>query len=113
MALAYSPRCSTFGCPRGVVFEHELPREHTVFAYLLEGTAELGVARTAAHSGQIAVFGPGQVVATRSSTGARLLLVAGRKLGEPVARRGPFVMNTQDELEQAYEDYQNGTLVSG
>ncbi len=59
------------------------------------------------------MFGPGALVTTRSEAGARLLLVAGRKLNEPVARRGPFVMNTQDELVQAYDDYQNGTLVSG
>jgi redox-sensitive bicupin YhaK (pirin superfamily) len=94
-------------------FEHELPRDHTAFAYLLEGAAELGAARAPARAGQIAVFGPGQVVATESAPGARLLLVAGRKIGEPVARRGPFVMNTDAELEQAFEDYRNGTLVSG
>jgi redox-sensitive bicupin YhaK (pirin superfamily) len=41
------------------------------------------------------------------------VVVAGRKIGESVARRGPFVMNTQAELEQAYEDFRNGVLVSG
>ncbi len=86
-----------------------------MFAYVLDGHAELGDARTAARAGQIAVFGPGQVLAMRapSSAGARVLLVAGQKIGESVARRGPFVMNTQAELEQAYEDYRNGVLVSG
>jgi hypothetical protein len=80
---------------------------------VLEGAAELGASLQAVNAGQIAVFSPGQVVAARSAPGARLLLVAGRKIGEPVARRGPFVMNTDAELEQAFEDYQNGTLVSG
>lgn len=97
----------------GASFDHELPRDHAVFAYVLEGEAELGAARTSARSGQIAVFGPGQVVALRGSARARVLLVAGQKLREPVARRGPFVMNTQEELQQAFEDYRNGTLVSG
>jgi redox-sensitive bicupin YhaK (pirin superfamily) len=94
-------------------FEQELPREHSAFAYLLEGTAELGAERRAVRAGQIAVLSSGQVLACRSATGARLLVVAGRKIGEPIARRGPFVMNTEAELEQAFEDYQNGTLVSG
>ncbi|HEY5376655.1 MAG TPA: pirin family protein [Polyangiaceae bacterium] len=111
--ISVQPTLLDMKLPAGGRFEHELPREHTVFAYVLEGTAELGSTASTVSSGQIAVFSPGQVVAARSSNGARLLLVAGQKLGEPVARRGPFVMNTQAELEQAYEDYQNGTLVSG
>jgi redox-sensitive bicupin YhaK (pirin superfamily) len=111
--ISVGPTLLDVRLPAGAHFEHELPRDHTVFAYLLEGTAELGAALQPAIAGQIAIFGPGQVVATRSALGARLLLVAGRKIGEPVARRGPFVMNTDAELEQAFEDYQNGTLVSG
>jgi redox-sensitive bicupin YhaK (pirin superfamily) len=111
--ISVAPTLLDVRLPAGAVFEHELPSEHTLFAYVLEGQAELGEARRAAHAGQIAVFGPGQVLTTRSSGGARLLVVAGRKLGEPIARRGPFVMNTQAELQQAYEDYRNGVLVSG
>ncbi|HEX2670732.1 MAG TPA: pirin family protein [Polyangiaceae bacterium] len=111
--ISVSPTLLDVRLPAGASFEHELPREHTLFAYVLEGHAELGESRRAASAGQIAVFGPGQVLTTRSASGARLLLAAGRKLGEPIARRGPFVMNTQAELEQAYEDYRNGELVSG
>jgi redox-sensitive bicupin YhaK (pirin superfamily) len=111
--ISVQPTLLDIKLPAGGRFEHELPREHTVFAYVLEGTADLGSTASTVSAGQIAVFSPGQVVAARSGNGARLLLVAGQKLGEPVARRGPFVMNTQAELEQAYEDYQNGTLVSG
>jgi len=111
--ISVAPTLLDVRLPPGGTFEHELPRDHTLFAYLLEGQAELGEARRAAHAGQIAVFGPGQVLTTRSVAGARVLLVAGQKIGEPVARRGPFVMNTQAELEQAYADYRNGVLVSG
>ena len=111
--ISVAPTLLDLRLPAGGTFEHEVPREHTLFAYVLDGHAELGGARRAAQAGQIAVFGPGQVLTTRSTTGARLLLVAGRKLGEPIARRGPFVMNTQAELQQAYEDYRNGVLVSG
>ncbi len=111
--ISVAPTLLDVKLPAGGRFEHELPREHTLFAYVLEGAAELGASLNAANSGQIAVFGPGTVLTTRSANGARLLLVAGQKIGEPVARRGPFVMNTQAELQQAFEDYQNGTLVSG
>ncbi|MET0794965.1 MAG: pirin family protein [Polyangiaceae bacterium] len=111
--ISVQPTLLDLRLPASRSFEHELPRDHTVFAYVLEGAVQLGAARTEARSGQIAVFGPGEVVVARSAAGSRLLLVAGRKIGEPVARRGPFVMNTQAELEQAYDDYQNGTLVSG
>ena len=111
--ISVSPILLDLALPAGGTFEHELPRDHTLFAYVLEGQAELGATRQPARAGQIAVFGPGLLLTTRSSAGARLLLVAGQKIREPIARRGPFVMNTQAELEQAYEDYRNGVLVSG
>jgi len=114
--ISVRPTLLDLRLPAGVAFEHELPRDHTLFAYVLEGHAELGGERRLATAGQIAVFGPGQVLTVRSangSQGARLLVVAGQKIGESIARRGPFVMNTQAELEQAYEDFRNGVLVSG
>jgi redox-sensitive bicupin YhaK (pirin superfamily) len=112
--ISVAPTLLDLRLPAGGTFEDELPREHTLFAYVLEGHAELGEQRKAASAGQIAVFGPGQVLTMRSpGEAARVLIVAGRKIGEPVARRGPFVMNTEAELEQAYEDFRNGVLVSG
>ncbi len=110
--ISVAPTMLDVRLPPGGRFEHELPRDHTVFAYVLEGTAELGSSLQPVSAGQIAIFSPGQVIATKSAQGARLLVVAGRKIGEPVARRGPFVMNTEAELDQAVEDYRNGTLVS-
>ena len=112
--ISVAPTLLDLRLPAGGTFEHELPREHTLFAYVLEGHAQLGEARRAAGAGQIAVFGPGRVLTLRASSGgARVLIVAGQKIGESVARRGPFVMNTQAELDQAYEDFRNGVLVSG
>ena len=111
--ISVQPTLVDVRLPAGLAFEHELPRDHTVFAYVLEGAANFGAAGQLVGEGQIAVFSPGQVVTARASSNARFLLVAGQKIAEPVARRGPFVMNTQAELAQAYEDYQNGTLVSG
>ena len=55
------------------------------------------------------MFGPGERIAVEGrEAGTRLIFVAGRPLGEPVARYGPFVMNTQAELRQAFEDFQAG-----
>ena len=111
--IAVAPTLLDVKLPSNGRFEHELPHDHTLFVYVLDGAVELGAGLTPARAGQIAVFNEGQVLASRSSSGARFLLVAGQKIGEPVARRGQYVMNTQAELQQAYEDFRNGTLVTG
>lgn len=87
-------------------FVHALPGGDTAFAYVLDGTVELGATRVGA--GELAVLSPGTSV---EATGqGRFLLVAAAPIGEPIARRGPFVMNTEAELDQAVADYQTGRL---
>ena len=54
------------------------------------------------------MLSPGRKVAVSATTAARFILVAGRPLGEPVVKYGPFVMNTADEIRQAVRDYQSG-----
>jgi len=92
----------------GATFSHPLPGADTAFAYVLEGEVTIGPTQVTA--GQLAVLGLGDQVVATSAHGGRFLLVSGTPLREPVARRGPFVMNTDDELRQAFADYQNGTL---
>jgi len=90
-----------------------VPAEHNAFVYVFEGEAQLGPARARVAAGQLAVLGAGDTLIARAESGARLLSFAGRPIGEPVARYGPFVMNTDEELRQAVDDYRSGRLVSG
>jgi redox-sensitive bicupin YhaK (pirin superfamily) len=98
----------------GARYTHALPRGHNAFAYVFEGSAVIG-SRDVAKS-QLAVLGQGQTVEIAAGAepmdhpGGRLILVAGRPLREPVAKYGPFVMNTAEEIRQAIADYQMGRL---
>jgi len=88
----------------------DVPAGHNVFAYVYEGRASIGDGDVGA--GQLAVLGDGDVVtAAASGAPARFLLLAARPLREPIARYGPFVMNTREELIQAAEDYRSGRLL--
>jgi hypothetical protein len=84
----------------------DLPAQHSAFAYVYEGAA--GIGGHASLRGTIAVLTPGDSVTLSSDHGARLILVAGKPLREPVAKYGPFVMNTEGELRQAFADFQAG-----
>jgi redox-sensitive bicupin YhaK (pirin superfamily) len=61
--------------------------------------------------GSLATFSGGDAVALSALEPSRVLLFSARPIGEPVSRRGPFVMNTREEIEQAYADYRSGRLV--
>ncbi len=98
--------------PAGRTFAHETPRGHTVFAYVVGGRGLFGGAREAVGDGHLVLFGDGDEVTVRAEAGpVRFLLVSGRPIGEPVAWRGPIVMNTQEELRIAFEELERGTFV--
>lgn len=78
------------------------------FAYVFKGAAV--VAGREVKDGQLAVFSSGDSIELAATERAELLLLAGQPLNEPLARYGPFVMNTEDELVQAVRDYQAGRL---
>jgi redox-sensitive bicupin YhaK (pirin superfamily) len=92
-------------------FAHPIDEGHNAFVYVIAGTAHLGARETAVREGQVAVLAGHGPFSARSPEGARLLVFAARPVDEPVARSGPFVMNTDDELRQAWEDYRAGRLV--
>ena len=91
----------------GAVFGQSIASGHNAFAYVYEG--EVSVGADAVGKGELIVLGDGDAVTvTGKSAKSRLILVAGKPIGEPVARYGPFVMNTQAEIMQAVQDYQSG-----
>jgi redox-sensitive bicupin YhaK (pirin superfamily) len=95
--------------PAGEKFEYPVPRGHSAFVYVFRGEAAIG--ETLARSPGLVVLGDGDLVSVRAGAdGARFLLVSGKPLHEPVARYGPFVMNTRREIEQALADLQSGTF---
>jgi len=95
--------------PAKGLFAETMPEGHNAFVFLIEGGASIG--EQVLEPEQLAILTDGEAVSmTAGDRGARFLLVAGRPLREPVARGGPFVMNTRDEIQQAFDDYNNGTL---
>jgi redox-sensitive bicupin YhaK (pirin superfamily) len=100
--------------PAGKSASVPVPAEHNAFAYVFEGAAKIGAGAEAkmVERGQLAVLSLGDAVTVEGGAdGGRLILVAGRPLREPVAKYGPFVMNTPDEIRQAIADYQAGKFV--
>ena len=95
------------------LFSHAVQKEHTVFAYVVEGVGKFDEAeRETIGAENVVVFGKGsEVKVAAGDKGVRFLLVSGRPLGEPVAWYGPIVMNTQEELRIAFEEYEKGTFI--
>ena len=108
---ATDPVYLDIGLAPGAAWDYALPVGHAAFAYVFEGEATVGEDDDARSlpKATLGVLGGGDTVAVRAGgEGARLILVAGRPLREPVARHGPFVMNTRQELMQAFVDFQEG-----
>lgn len=94
----------------GGSFKQEVPEGWNGFAYVYDGEGKIcGTKATPEHA---MVLGPGDHVEATAgaSAGLRFLLIAGKPIGEPIVQHGPFVMNTQEEIYQAFADYQSGRL---
>ncbi len=93
------------------------PADYNALAYVLAGEGTVGAERRPVRTGQLAVFGPGDVIEASANDRQggpgdtlELYLLGGRPIREPVAHYGPFVMNTRAELVQAFEDFQSGAF---
>ena len=110
--LAVAPKFVDVTLPPGTTFRESVPRGHTAFAYVDHGDVRFGPEQTPAHGPALVVFGDGDVVeASAGAGGGRFLLAAARPLHEPIARYGPFVMNTRAEIEQTLADLRTGHFI--
>jgi redox-sensitive bicupin YhaK (pirin superfamily) len=99
----------------GKTFETALPATHSAFVYSYEGDVSIGndSEQRVLTTQSAGVLSVGDLLrVTANSESARFVVLAGIPLNEPVVQRGPFVMNTREEIEQAVQDYQNGSLVA-
>jgi redox-sensitive bicupin YhaK (pirin superfamily) len=107
--VATDPTYLDIALEKGATFSHRLPQDYNAFAYVFEGEATVGI--KAMEKSQLAVLSQGEVFTVAADAEpARLILVAGKPLREPVAKYGPFVMNTAEEIHRAIADYQAGRL---
>jgi redox-sensitive bicupin YhaK (pirin superfamily) len=125
-----SPAYLDVSLPAGTSFTHRTPRGHTVLVYVIGGKGGFCQQQDPYSdeavggnyfdmqrdrligNGHLVVFGDGDLVAVTAETeGVRLLLIAGKPIGEPIAWYGPIVMNTQEELHVAFEELERGTCI--
>jgi redox-sensitive bicupin YhaK (pirin superfamily) len=114
--VAADPTYLDISVPAKTFFTHPIPAGHAAFAYVFAGAGSFGIDRngkgeqvTAPH---LVISEDGDSVPmVAGEDGVRLLLIFGKPLNEPIARYGPFVMNTEEEIEEALMDLRRGTFV--
>lgn len=111
--IATQPLVLDVKMPAGACVREDLNAERALCLYVLSGALRLEGTAAPVQAGQMAVFGSGDSLFIEAAEDARFFVMAGKPLREPIARRGPFVMNTEAELQQAFRDYRSGRLVGG
>jgi quercetin 2,3-dioxygenase len=113
--IAANPVYMDVSVPSQASFTQTVDAAHAAFAYVFQGELKFinGDQRgeTVVASPTLVVLGDGDLITVVAETPARFLLVSGKPIHEPIARYGPFVMNTKKEIEQALEDLRRGTFV--
>jgi redox-sensitive bicupin YhaK (pirin superfamily) len=113
--IVIDPQYLDVQVPASVTFDHAVKEGYTVFAYVVEGSANFNATdakATVIDVGNLVIYGDGDTVSVVAGhAGVRFLLLVGKPLREPVAWYGPIVMNTQEELRTAFDEYQRGTFL--
>lgn len=89
-------------------FTESISEHYNAFIYVLSGTIMTGKRDVEGTHGTCIVFGPGESVKVKATGEARFVVLAGEPLNEPVVQQGPFVMNTREQIMEAFRDYSNG-----
>jgi redox-sensitive bicupin YhaK (pirin superfamily) len=111
--LATDPLFYDLRLPPRAIVTLPSPAGHNAFLYVYEGAATVGPDARALPYRAAGLLSSGDSVRIEAGgDGVRLLFLAGKPIGEPIAQFGPFVMNTREEIEQAIADYQAGRLVA-
>ena len=93
--------------PEGADFKHVVPSTHNAFLYVYRG--EVNVGEQSVQDRQMAILkNEGSEIHVTAKVGSRFILIAGKPLNEQITQHGPFVMNTPEQIQQTFEDYQNG-----
>ena len=111
--IIIEPEMLDITVPTGVTFTHSLVMGHTAFTYILSGDGCFDESGTLFRSETVVLYerGGDEIQITASGNQLRFLLVSGKPLKEPVAWGGPIVMNTQEELQLAFDEYKLGTFI--
>jgi hypothetical protein len=111
--IVIDPQYLDVSVPRDSEFIHAVKRGHTAFAYIFEGSGRFDDQKaTSVARENLILFSDGDQVAVRTGEEpVRFLLISGKPIGEPVAWRGPIVMNTQEELKVAFDEYRSGAFI--
>jgi len=110
--IAVDPEYLDVEMPPNTEFNHPVNEYHTVFAYVVEGEAVFGSDQDGLGKGNLVIFTEGNQVGVKTGQeGTRFILVSGKPLNEPIAWRGPIVMNTQEEIRTAFMEYRQGSFV--
>jgi len=97
--------------PKDQKFEQTVNRDDNVFIYVIEGELAVGKSKRVISHRKIGLLQTGEKVAVTANESTRFLLLAAQALNEPVARGGPFVMNTKAEVLQAFDDFKHNTFL--
>ena len=111
--IVIDPQYLDIAVPAETEFQHLVKPGHTVFVYVIGGSGFFDEhASDSIHKETLVLFDVGDgIVARAGNEGLRFILVSGKPLKEPVAWHGPIVMNTEEELETAFREYQEGTFI--
>ena len=109
--LDFNPLVDTLKTKEGKEFKCDVPGGHNSFVYLLAGDLSIGKNKhDKTSNSNLILLDRGDKLIVKANKKSEFLFIAGKPIGEPIARGGPFVMNTKAEILEAVKDYHNGTF---